>query len=378
MSRLLLSSPTVVTARRFLFQNTTRALSALPKSTSDVVLPTRHSRHLPPPVCRDAVELQDLTEELVKIQFIPYTLGEEDNVWESNDNIIQKAEFVIRGHAACIPETLWYQSSKEIRDVESPPTHHVSSMQAILHQLEEQNKVYMNLRRQLQSQVTTTYHDDSSSSSSSSDESDDSDDETNTFGGSMAGPGTTVDMWDTLLDSMAVTSSAKSPVELKELLEHVLLRHHQDGGPEYNTNPYTVPTVLTFNAVLRGVVNTDYQQDNPVIRDEALEVAFGVYDEMRWHVDRNSATFQYMLQVVQKFLPPSRSRGNIAHGIWTQAKRHHVASSQVLSALQQAHVPSNGKEFDEWCAQHDDIRKTPLDWRKQHKMKRYNRKSGTY
>ena len=188
-----------------------------------------------------------------------------------------------------------------------------------------------------------------------------------------------MEMWDALLDSLAVSSTATSPLELKEILEHVLARHHQDGGPEYNINPYTVPTILTFNAVLRTVANFPiHPQDNSTLRDEALEVAFGVYDEMRWHVDRNSATFQYMLEIVTKCLPPSRSRGNISFGLWTQAQRHHVASSQVLQALRQAHVPSNGEEFDEWLAKHDDIRKTPLNWRREHKMKRYNQKSGIY
>jgi hypothetical protein len=188
-------------------------------------------------------------------------------------------------------------------------------------------------------------------------------------------------MYDTMLDSMAVSAlTTVSPRDYKDILEDVLLRHMQDGGPELNVNPYTFPTVLTFNAALRGVANTKYSSEanEEEIRDAALETAFGIYDEMRWHVDRNSATFQYMLFVVGKFLPPSRSRGNIAHGLWTQAKRHHVASSQVLEALHDAHAPSNGAEFDEWLQQHEDIRKTPLDWRSQHKMKRYHRSSGTY
>jgi hypothetical protein len=50
-----------------------------------------------------------------------------------------------------------------------------------------------------------------------------------------------------------------------------------------------------------------------------------------------------------------------------------------LQALHQAHVPSNGEEeFDEWLAKHDDIRKIPLKWRREHKMKRYDEASGIY
>jgi len=359
--------------RRYFHPTFAKPLSTAVQS-SESLIPTRHSRNLPPPVCRDAAKLFDLTSELVEMQLVPYTLAHEDDLWQRNEIIIGKAEYTIRGHAACIPNTLLGKQHSD--DDDDDPKYHVESMQAILYHLQEQNKAYMTLRRQLQSQVST-YDDDSSDSSSSSTK---EDKESSDSGPSktVAGPGPTVEMWDTLLDSLAVTSAATSPLELKEILEQVLTRHHQDGGPEYNINPYTVPTVLTFNAVLRTVANFPITSDTRKLRDEALEVAFGVYDEMRWHVDRNSATFQYMLEIIQKCLPPSRSRGNVSFGLWTQAQRHHVASSQVLQALHQAHVPSNGEEFDEWLAKHDDIRKIPLKWRREHKMKRYDETSGIY
>jgi len=372
---LLLSSKSAATKRHVL-RGSIRALSvALHQSPP---LPTRHSRHLPPPICRDVVELQDLTDELRYVKLKPYTLSQESNVWEANDVIIQKAEYTIRGHAACIPNTLWYLPLEVNQRNVLPAQHHVNAMQGILQQLQEQNKVYMTLRRQLKSQVTD-YDSETTFSHKERDEDSHHPQHTSTSDDdSMAGPGTTVEMWDTLLDSMAVSLPTTSPAEYKTTLEKVLLRHYQDGGFEYNVNPHTVPTVLTFNAVLRGVANTLYNGEDPIIRDDALETAFGVYDEMRWHVDRNSATFQYMLEVVRKFLPPSRSRGNIAHGLWTQAKRHHVASSQVLKALHAAHSPSNGEEFDEWLKHHDVITKTPLEWRKEHKRKRCYRSDATY
>lgn len=372
--------------RRYVHHTLAKRFSAAVRHSSESLIPTRHSRNLPPPVCRDAAELFDLTCELIEIQLVPYTLAHERDLWQSNEIIIGKAEYTIRGHAACIPNTLVgnNQHSDDDDDDDDDPKYHVESMQAILYHFQEQNKAYMTLRRQLQSQVSTYEGDSSDSSSSSSSSSDEEEDKEESSDSrpsttEVAGPGPTVEMWDTLLDSLAVSSTATSPLELKEILEQVLTRHHQDGGPEYNVNPYTVPTILTFNAVLRTVANFPITPDTRKLRDEALKVAFGVYDEMRWHVDRNSATFQYMLEIIQKCLPPSRSRGNISFGLWTQAQRHHVASSQVLQALHQAHVPSNGEEeFDEWLAKHDDIRKIPLKWRREHKMKRYDETSGIY
>jgi hypothetical protein len=198
-----------------------------------------------------------------------------------------------------------------------------------------------------------------------------------------AGPGPTVDMWDTLLDTGAVTASRETPVDMARILRRVLERHDEDGGAERNTNPYTVPTILTFNAVLRGVANAPYvkgdDDDNAArMRDEALQTAFGVYDEMRFHVDRNAATYAYMLRVVAKFLPPSKTRGNIAHGLWTHAKRNHVASRQVLEALHHTNIPSNGVDFDEWFRDNVDIKNTPVNWRKNYKLRRYNRDDETY
>lgn len=368
---------TVVSRHSFTRKVTIRTLSSA--AFVEFSLPTRHSRNLPPPVCRDALELNNLTAELQQVKFVPYTLSQEDDLWELNDTIIQKAEYTIRGHAACIPDSLWYKNGDSSSD--GDPTEHVDSMQAILTQLQQQNNIYMNLRRQLRSQVAEYSNDDDNDSDSSSSSSDDDESTTTSSSSShsKAGPGPTVEMWDTMLDSMAVSLPSTSPLAYKDILEKVLKRHSLDGGPEYNTNPYTFPTILTFNAVLRGVANVDYSgEGDEMIRDDALETAFGVYDEMKWHADRNSATFVYMLGVVEKFLPPSRSRGNIAHGLWSHATRMNVASSQVLDALHKAHKPSNGEQFDEWLEMVNNIRKTPLEWRKKHKQLRYNRGSATY
>jgi hypothetical protein len=345
------------------------------------------------------VGLQDLTEQVLQIKFPRYEASHEGNVWEACDDLIQKGEYVLRGHAACIPNTMYYTpehhhaaaaaANNNNKDGTDSPAVHIGQMQAIVNHFEEEGKLYMDLRRQIRSSLVLYNPDDSSITVNSEEGSIQQQEEEEEE--DCAGPGPTVDMWDVLLDTGAVTTSRETPVDMARILRRVLERHEEDGGAERNTNPYTVPTILTFNAVLRGVANAPYvmgegdngndndDDDNAArMRDEALQTAFGVYDEMRFHVDRNAATYAYMLRVVAKFLPPSKTRGNIAHGLWTHAKRNHVASRQVLEALHHTNIPSNGVDFDEWFRDNVDIKNTPLNWRKNYKLRRYNRDDETY
>jgi hypothetical protein len=340
------------------------------------------------------VELQDLTEELLQIKFPQYeqtqrSSSHENKEWDACDHVIQKGEYVLRGHAACIPNTMYYNTNNNDKE-DSPPQVHIGQMQAIIDRFEEEGKLYMDLRRQLRrgvSLVSYNQQESSSASDSESSSSDSSDDDESKQQQQQdedcAGPGPTVDMWDTLLDSMAVTASPDTPSDISSILQRVLERHAEDGGAERNINPYTVPTIFTFNAALRGVANTPFSfgkvdDDQVKVRDVALQTAFGVYDEMRLYANRNAATYTYMLEVVAKFLPPSRTRGNISYGLWTHAKRNHVASREVLDALHHSHIPSNGAEFDEWLKDNTDIKNMPLNWRKNYKVRRYTRNDGTY
>jgi hypothetical protein len=346
-------------------------------------LPIRHSRHLPPPVCH--TELQDLTDELLQVKF---PLEHTSDMWHAMDTIIQKGEYVMRGHAACIPMTLYHHhhhtmSSSSDND---SPTIHIAQMQAIVDRFQEEGMLYMDTIRRRRHAVVL-YSQDESHDSTTGDDTEDSTlsslrDSPNQVGDDCASPGPTVDMWDTLLDSMAVTATKETPTTMLTILQRVLERHEEDGGAERNTNPYTVPTILTFNAVLRGVANTPFDNNNSndhYVRDNALQTAFGVYDEMRFHAERNAATYQYMIQVVGKFLPPSKTRGNIAYGLWTHAKRNHVASQEVLDALHQTGFSTNGDEFDKWLKENPtDTKHMPLNWRKNYKLRRYNKNDATY
>lgn len=321
----------------------------------------------------------------------------------------------MRGHAACIPMTLYHHqyhghhpSMSSSRSDNDSPTIHIAQMQAIIDRFQDEGILYMDHIRRRHHAVESTFsqdedesrsHDEHSSASDDSEDNeshDDDDDDSRSKGDSdndtqsnpneyywCATPGPTVDMWDTLLDSMAVTATRETPSTMMTILQRVLERHEEDGGFERNTNPYTVPTIRTFNAVLRGIANTPYDNNNhnnnTDVRDSALEVAFGVYDEMRFHTERNAATHQYMIQVVNKFLPPSKTRGNIAYGLWTLAKRDHVASQEVLDALLSVFSSNNGVEYDNWIKENGtDTKRMPLSWRKNHKLRRYNRNDATY
>ena len=365
-------------------------------------LPTRHSRHLPPPIAY-GTELQDLTEELLTIKFpLPpfYEQGlsfTSQKMWHELDPILQKGEYVLRGHAACIPRTLHHDPRRNSSSSsEDSPTRHIAQMKAILNRFQDEGLLYMErVQQRRYAVVTASYYsqqkDTTATENTNSIHEEDSSSFANKVELKCATPGPTVEMWDTLLDSMAVTPTHDTPTTMFTILQHVLSRHDKDGGFERNINPYTVPTICTFNTVLRGVASTPYnninttnnnkEEEDTRVRDSALETAFGVYDDMRFHVNRNAATYRYMIQVVHKFLPPSKTRGNIAYALWKLAQQEHVASQEVLNALldvsssNQNHNP----ELQDWIETHgNNIRHMPLNWRKNYKLRRYITKDATY
>jgi hypothetical protein len=196
---------------------------------------------------------------------------------------------------------------------------------------------------------------------------DDEDDTSNAlhFGSS---PGPTTAMYNVLLDALAVHGADEAPQEAYQILmTNILKRHEADGGPA-NTNPASVPTPASFNAVLRACANISYHSVTNTkeerVRDEAMEVTFGTFDAMRQSdaVQRNSATYTYMLETMAKCLPPSKSKGNICHGLWVHATKHErVVDQGLINAMVSTNIPSNGVDFDEWHAQHllDPSSRTP-------------------
>jgi hypothetical protein len=203
-------------------------------------------------------------------------------------------------------------------------------------------------------------------------------------------PGPTVAMFDTLLDAMAChcTSPVSTPAHAATLLRVILSRHQWDGGDTKNTNVHTKPTALSWNAPIRLVSNmpydpTDKRPSRIKRRDEALLVAFGTFSHVSQSHDllRNSATYAYLLQIVAKYFPPSRIRGNIAHGIWHHAMEQGLIDEMVLDSYLRANTPSNGAEFDNYRLKNLDgktFHDLPATWKKFSRVKRFHIREATY
>ena len=185
---------------------------------------------------------------------------------------------------------------------------------------------------------------DEDDESSSSDDSSSSDEEAEVRGidytKDFAPPGPTSKIYEAVLDAMACVGQA-SPRDYYGLATKVLVANDMDSG----TNHYTLPTLVTYNAALRGIASCE--QPNDQIRDEAMSYSFALYNHLTHslHLPRNAMTMVYMLQMLDKALPPSRVKGNMSVTFWDHASKSGIVNQEFLNAFQQVHEPSNGPEF---------------------------------
>lgn len=238
--------------------------------------------------------------------------------------------------------------------------------------------------------MTDDDDDESSSSSSDSDSDDDQDDASDepTYMDDFALPGPTTHMYDVLLDAMACQAHAPS-VSAQEtylLWEDAIGRHKLDGGDAENTLTWTRPTVQTFNAAIRVAAAlpydvTDRLPSNDSYRDDSIHLAFSAFDVLSESqlVARNSATYTYLLQVVAKYFPASRSRGHIARGMLLHAREQGLLDAGLVAAYRAANEPNNGAEFDATLAMLDKpIRELPHKWRSNNRRLRSHVREATY
>lgn len=293
------------------------------------------------------------------------------HAWESADVAVQKVEWLIRGYSAQVSNTIMHK----IYPVESneDPVHCILKMKDLLRKLEKEGNLYMELRQKvrLQLDIEARY---------GLDEDRDEDENTETSVPQVfASPGQTIAMFDTLLDTMAVTTSSDTPREVGDIVSKINLRFEQDGGQVSNVNPSTVPTQLTYNAALRAIANTPICSDKT--RDDALLYAFGIFDNLiDKNVKRNAATFNYMIQTVSKFVPPSELAGNIARALWVLAVDRQVVDDNVMRALEQID-PGNYPKYEEFLQatiRGKTIKDIPHKWRKWGKSQRYDSSDATY
>jgi hypothetical protein len=371
-----------------------RRLSAVAYSFQEdsLFLPTRHSRHAPPPACLDLAHLTALTQEVLEAgpgSLFTYDRSHDDDAWSVSevDEVIQKVEYLVRGHAARIPLTI----SNKLYTVsaEDDPDPHLQDMKGLIDRITEEGYDYVKLRSEMNAQLVPAEE-------KKDDEADKFDFEVDIQDAEFveesskgrvpqladdkgASPGMTVAMVDTYFDALSVAPGSCSPKDIADILDLVVRRYREDGSLESNTNVHTIPTVMTFNAVLRALsTNMDLKSDEAK-RDAALQLGLGIYDSMRYMVDRNSATYTYVLKLIDQCLPPSRSRGNIAHGLWTEATRESVVDLNVIEAFRDVQSKS-GNEFAAWVRDNvpADSKELPLQYRKNAKQLRYQAKDMTY
>lgn len=216
-------------------------------------------------------------------------------------------------------------------------------------------------------------------------------------------PGPTVSMYDTVLDTIAcsaanVTSSAETngnaTAAAQDTLDAanyfhdlVFLRHITDGGDVSNTNPHTRPTAVTFNALIRTVSELPYHKiinlsdDEVQFRDDAVSTAITTLQAMHGCgvVHRNSATYRYTLHCVQKYMPASKIRGNIAAGIFHQARYFGLVNDSVVQAYIAANTPSNEAAYDDFIR--DQLLppgQWPTKWKRESRKRRYHAREDTY
>lgn len=221
----------------------------------------------------------------------------------------------------------------------------------------------------------TTEHDHSSRSAS--------------YRNDFASPGVTVSMYDALLDAMACQASSEfvTPTKAFDMVSEIVSRHDLDGGDEKNTNIHTRPTAVSYNAAIRIASELPFDMDSEEpedirMRDDALTVAFGAFDALyQSGVERNSATYHYLLLCVAKYFPASRIRGNVAHGMFHHAQEQGLVDADVVAAHLAANAPSNGPEFEEYMEKTlkgKTVNDLPHTWRRFNKVRRHHPRENVY
>mmetsp|Transcript_204 Transcript_204/g.427 ORF Transcript_204/g.427 Transcript_204/m.427 type:complete len:631 (+) Transcript_204:32-1924(+) len=116
----------------------------------NMIVPTRHSIHLPVDVCTDPIELEEMTKSLL-LHGQDYQYQYNDDV-KALDRYRQKILYVIRGHSSNIPGTLYSEvaptstsASASASPVESVASSSISTIMDILINIEEQDQTHREL-----------------------------------------------------------------------------------------------------------------------------------------------------------------------------------------------------------------------------------------
>jgi RecA/RadA recombinase len=246
-------------------------------------LPTRHSWHGGPRICRDAVELQELSRELLETpvgHLYTFEEGQDggDAAQKAAFETIDMAEYLARGFNAQIPTTFYHRNNDDdttTRTTTMSPQEALSTLELLLQRMKDEGDMYLQVRAErmhiLEGGAAGGYELSSSSSSSSDSSSDDDEveqEEEATKAASklqqqqqhpFAPPGPTIALYDALLDAMAAagedtttTTSTSSSLSYTPMDYYRLTGGILDGQELLEGAPR--PTLVTFNAALRGIV----------------------------------------------------------------------------------------------------------------------------
>mmetsp|Transcript_16209 Transcript_16209/g.30651 ORF Transcript_16209/g.30651 Transcript_16209/m.30651 type:complete len:485 (+) Transcript_16209:81-1535(+) len=417
----------------------TNAKSSNPATvlTAPRSLPTRHSRHSTPPVApRDIlhVESQKLLDAPPGILFAYNSKNlQYDKVAEYEQGLVechvlqQKVEYLLRGYSSMIPGCLVNLQSETVSlesDTRSGENYDdvIFNMIQLVERIELEGQAYVELRSKYRSQlarISTDHnqgeekeehkedHHDQEGSRDSLQDDEEVEDETEEFivdestdnnAWRMnalvthygAPPGPTNQMYDLILDAIAVSvGSSSHPLLMiqhsRSLYNKSLKRYEMDAQEGMDQlNPTSCPTPLTFNAVIRAAAISTHDEQ---VRDYAMENAFCAFNAMYHHpvVHRNSATYRYMLEMMEVLFPVGAMRGNISAAMWQQAVQEKVVDLALLETMKRMSNQSHGELFDEWWKKVEGrfVRDVngygfPLVWGRNKNVRKYDRKSEAY
>lgn len=382
-------------------------------------LPTRHSRHHAPPIA----PVQVLDEEHDRIvSSIPGTLlafnpqnlhqtkkEEYEHALLESFHLSQQIEFILRGYSAQIsPMSIVHLQAKkpiETKKISNQENVHevINKMIKLVERIEQEGNAYVELRSKFRVQSTqTTSHGDEGVDSSASANTDAS---TNAWKISQliksygATPGPTITMYDLILDAIAISiSNCKDSAQELSFLEmsrdiytRAVERFELDLKAEMiDLNISSCPTTMTFNAMIRAAANASNSKKNEQVRDVAMENAFFAFNAMHHHpvVPRNSATYAYMLQMMNVHFPIGEMRGHIAVGIWEKCLQDGVVDENVIhSMIEFGDNKSHGEMFDTWFTK--SIKSVwnskerngfgfPVSWGENRRLRRFDKRFDVY
>ena len=298
-------------------------------NAASAILPTRHSLSQPKRLCEDSTELKDRTAALLGTTVGKLYSADTRNTtraaayYAANESI-QLAEYLVLGHARNIPGSLYADHNAGSDD----PLTSLTSMKSILNRMQNEGAMFMELRNEnILQQLASEEHEET---------------EPPSFLEDFAPPAATGVMYDAVLDAMACTKSG-GPMEYLDLATTLIHRYAMDE----KENAFTIPTMVTYNAPLRGVALLDIQDQ--VLRDEAMRMAFTLYNSLTHselaHIQRNPRTMTYMCRILDKCIPGSRVKGNMSVTFFSHATQLGILDEAVIDALRQIHSSQNGPEF---------------------------------